>query len=96
VPRYKVQHRYSSGTYGPWEEGSEVTLDSVEDAEHVNRDSPGTLVEIDPQQAAAAKRARYEKEQAEREEAARAKAEAAKEEGKTETGKARGGSGRGR
>lgn len=60
MPRYQVQHRYKSNDYGPWEQGDQVTLDDPEDAAYVNRDSPGTLVEIDPEKQAAEKRARLE------------------------------------
>lgn len=56
MPRYEVQHRYKSNDYGPWEKGDQVTLDDPEDAAYVNRDSPGTLVEIDPEKQAAEKR----------------------------------------
>lgn len=60
MPRYQVQHRYKSNDFGPWEEGDQVTLDDAAEAEYVNRDSPGTLVEIDPEKQAAEKRARLE------------------------------------
>ena len=80
MPRYKVQHNYKSGTFGPWQEGDEVTLDSAEAAEHVNRDSPGTLEEIDPDKAAAEKRERFQRDQDEREQARSEKAAAAKAE----------------
>lgn len=56
MPRYQVQHNYRSNDYGPWIKGDEVTLDDPEDAAYVNRDSPGTLVEIDPEEQARAKR----------------------------------------
>lgn len=58
MPRYQVQHRYKSNDYGPWEQGDEITLDDPEDAAYVNRDSPGTLVEIDQEKQAAEKRER--------------------------------------
>jgi hypothetical protein len=74
MPRYKVAHRYRSGSFGPWEAGDEVTLDSEEAAGHVNRDSPGTLEKIDPEAAAAEKRAKFEADQAEREKERAAKA----------------------
>lgn len=64
MPRYEVQHRYKSNDFGPWEPGDQITLDDPEDAAYVNRDSPGTLKEIDPEEAAAAKRAKFEAEQA--------------------------------
>ncbi len=63
MPRYEVQHRYRSNDFGPWEKGDQITLDNPEDAAYVNRDSPDTLKEIDPDEAAAAKRARFEAEQ---------------------------------
>jgi len=44
--RYAVLHNYSSTDFGPWEKGSTIILDE-ESAEWVNRDSPGTLAEID-------------------------------------------------
>jgi len=44
--RYAVMHRYSSTNYGPWDEGTTIELDDVS-AGWVNRDSPGTLAEID-------------------------------------------------
>lgn len=48
MPRYKVGHAYASNhngrQFGPWEPGAEVEVDLV-DAEWVNRDSPGALVE---------------------------------------------------
>jgi hypothetical protein len=86
MPRYKVQHRYRSGAFGPWEEGDEVTLDSKADAAHVNRDSPGTLEEIDPDKAAAEKRQRFEHDQEEREKARAAKSVAPPAKGPTQTG----------
>lgn len=43
MPKYAVQWRYSSGSFGPWAEGEVIDL-SDEDAEIVNRDSPGVLV----------------------------------------------------
>lgn len=51
MPRYEVQHRYRSNNYGPWEKGDQITLDDPEDAIYVNRDSPGTLLEINPEDA---------------------------------------------
>ena len=49
MPRYVVQHRYSSVdsgvVIGPFAAGDEVELD-VERAEWVNRDSPGALVPV--------------------------------------------------
>lgn len=56
MPRYRVQHRYRSAGYGPWEAGDQITLDDPADAEFVNRDSPGTLVEVDQEAEAEAKR----------------------------------------
>ena len=44
--RYAVMHRYSSTDHGPWEEGTTIELDDAT-AIWVNRDSPGTLAEID-------------------------------------------------
>ncbi len=64
MPRYEVQHRYRSNDFGPWEKGDQITLDDPEEAAYVNRDSPGTLKEIDPEEAAAAKRAKFEADQA--------------------------------
>lgn len=64
MPRYEVQHRYKSNDFGPWEAGDQVTLDDPADADFVNRDSPGTLVEVDPEEQAAKKRAENEKRQA--------------------------------
>ncbi|HET8684783.1 MAG TPA: hypothetical protein VFM54_23360 [Micromonosporaceae bacterium] len=57
MPRYQVQHRYRSNDFGPWQAGDEVTLDNPDDAAYVNRDSPGTLVEVDPHEQADRKRA---------------------------------------
>ncbi|HEY9414188.1 MAG TPA: hypothetical protein VIQ30_05475 [Pseudonocardia sp.] len=64
MPRYEVQHNYKSNDFGPWVTGDQITLDNPEDAAFVNRDSPGTLVEIDPEEAAAKKRARLEQQTA--------------------------------
>lgn len=64
MPRYEVQHRYRSNDYGPWEPGDQITLDDPEDAAYVNRDSPGTLKEIDAEEAATRKREKFEAEQA--------------------------------
>lgn len=64
MPRYEVQHRYKSNDFGPWEQGDQITLDDPNDAAYVNRDSPGTLAEIDAEEAAAAKRAKFEQDQA--------------------------------
>jgi SAP domain len=47
VPRYAVLQDYGSGTYGPWERGTQVELDEHE-AEWVNRDSQGTLARVKP------------------------------------------------
>lgn len=47
MPRYAVMQRYASTDYGPWDEGSTIILDA-DQAEWVNRDSPGALAEIDP------------------------------------------------
>jgi hypothetical protein len=47
MPRYAVVHRYSSTDHGPWDEGTTIELDEAS-ADWVNRDSPGTLAEIDP------------------------------------------------
>lgn len=66
MPRYEVQHKYRSNDFGPWLKGDQITLDDPEEAAYVNRDSPGTLVEIDPEEAAAKKRAKFEAQQAER------------------------------
>lgn len=64
MPRYKVQHRYRSNDFGPWEAGDQITLDDPQDAEYVNRDSPGTLVEVDQDAEAAKKRERFAQQQA--------------------------------
>ena len=49
MPRYKVEHPYASGPahqrIGPWEPGQEMEL-SAEEADRVNRDSPGTLTPV--------------------------------------------------
>lgn len=45
MPRYAVLQNYGSGTYGPWEMGTQVELDEAE-AVWVNRDSPGTLAPV--------------------------------------------------
>lgn len=56
MPRYTVNHRYSSNhngrQFGPWEPGIEIELDEP-DAEWVNRDSPGTVELVRPKQAKA-------------------------------------------
>lgn len=44
--RYQVQHRYQGGGLGPWAPGQEVDLDPPV-AAWVNRDSPGTLAEVE-------------------------------------------------
>lgn len=49
MPRYAVLQNYGSGTYGPWEIGTQVELDEGE-AVWVNRDSPGTLARVKPGQ----------------------------------------------
>lgn len=64
MPRYEVQHRYRSNDFGPWVQGDQITLDDPEEAAYVNRDSPGTLLEIDPDEAAAKKRQKFEEQQA--------------------------------
>lgn len=63
MPRYEVQHRYRSNDFGPWDKGDQITLDNVADAAYVNRDSPGTLKEIDAEEAATRKREKFEAEQ---------------------------------
>ena len=55
MARYRVEHRYSSSSFGPWAEGDHVELDEHE-AAWVNHDSEGTLKLVDPQEQAAAKR----------------------------------------
>jgi hypothetical protein len=45
MPRYAVLQNYGSGTYGPWEMGTQVELDE-DQAVWVNRDSPGTLARV--------------------------------------------------
>jgi hypothetical protein len=47
MPRYEILHDYRSGRHGPWEQGAKIEL-TEEEAEWVNRDSVGTLVEIPP------------------------------------------------
>lgn len=78
MPRYRVEHRYSSSGGGPWIEGDHVEL-SEEEASWVNRDSEGTLKLVDPQEQArlkreaqeeSAQRQKAEKEAKERREAA--------------------------
>lgn len=46
MPEYTVQWNYKTGTVGPFTEGSTVIL-SVEEADQINRDSPGVLVEVE-------------------------------------------------
>lgn len=82
MPRYEVQHRYSSNDFGPWIKGDQITLDNVEDAEYVNRDSPGTLVEIDPEEAAAKKRDSFARQQEALEQRRAAKASGGRATGK--------------
>lgn len=65
MPRYQVQHRYRANELGPWQAGDEVEL-QADVAAHVNRDSPGTLVEVDPQEAANRKREKRERDEYER------------------------------
>jgi hypothetical protein len=57
MPRYRVEHRYGSNTFGPWVEGDHVEL-SEEEAEWVNHDSGGTLKMVNPDEQAEAKRER--------------------------------------
>jgi hypothetical protein len=57
MARYRVEHRYSSSTHGPWVEGDHVELDP-EEAEWVNHDSEGTLKLVNPQEQAEEKRER--------------------------------------
>lgn len=64
MPRFEVQHRYRSNDFGPWEKGDQITLDNEDDAAYVNRDSPGTLKEIDPEEEAGRKREKFEQQQA--------------------------------
>lgn len=59
MSRYQVNWDYKSGSHGPWEAGTYVELDPPQ-AEHVNRDSPGVLTEVDPEEQARAKRARQQ------------------------------------
>lgn len=73
MARYEVQHNYRSNDYGPYYKGAHVELQSDE-AAWVNKDSPGTLVEIDPEIQAREKRDRRKAETAKR--AAAKKAEA--------------------
>lgn len=50
MPDYTIRHRYHAyrdgQQYGPWVEGDRVQLAEA-DADWVNRDSPGALVEIE-------------------------------------------------
>ncbi|HEU4542205.1 MAG TPA: hypothetical protein VFR23_13840 [Jiangellaceae bacterium] len=68
MARYEVQHSYRSNDYGPFEKGTQIELDPAE-AEWINKDSPGTLVEVDPEEQAKAKRERRQAEVAKRAEA---------------------------
>lgn len=56
---YTVGHSYTARrdghTFGPWAEGDQVDL-TAEDAEWVNRDSPGTLTAAKREQAPVADR----------------------------------------
>lgn len=76
MARYEVQHSYRSNDYGPYERGTQVEMDPAE-ADWINRDSPGTLREIDPEAQAKAKR-----EAREAREKATAKSTPAKTQGK--------------
>lgn len=60
MPRYRVEHRYASSTYGPWVEGDHVEM-SADEAAWVNHDSEGTLKVVDPQEQARQKREAQEK-----------------------------------
>jgi hypothetical protein len=55
MARYEVAHNYRSNDYGPFEKGTQIELDPAE-ATWINRDSPGTLVEVDPDEQARVKR----------------------------------------
>lgn len=57
MPRYKINHRYSSGDHGPYEAGNEVEL-TEEEAAWLNHDSPGLLDEVDQGRQAREKRER--------------------------------------
>lgn len=57
MPRYRINHRYSSGDHGPYEEGNEVEL-TEEEAAWLNHDSPGLLNEVDQGKQAREKQAR--------------------------------------
>lgn len=57
MPRYKINHRYSSGDHGPYEAGNEVEL-TEEEAAWLNHDSPGLLSEVDQGKQARDKRER--------------------------------------
>lgn len=91
MARYHVDHRYSSGTFGPWIEGDHVEL-SPEEATWVNRDSEGTLSLVDPAEQARVKREAQEegsrRQQAERD--AKAAREAAAQTTETPAPKRRG------
>lgn len=45
--RYAVLQNYAGGDYGPWQQGTTVEL-LTDEAAWVNRDSAGTLAEIEP------------------------------------------------
>lgn len=53
MPRYQIQHKYSSGDFGPFEKGTEIEL-TEEDAEWLEHDSPGVtkLIDTDADRAA--------------------------------------------
>lgn len=65
MPRFQVQWRYKTDHLGPWTQGDEVEL-QPDVAELVNRDSPGVLVEVNPEEAAARKRAKREQDEYDR------------------------------
>lgn len=65
MARYEVQHAYRSNDYGPFEKGTQIELDPAE-AGWINKDSPGTLAEVDPEVQAKAKRERRQAEIAKR------------------------------
>lgn len=65
MPRFQVQWKYRANELGPWVEGDEIEL-QADVAEHVNRDSPGVLVEVDPNEAANRKRAKREQDEYDR------------------------------
>ncbi len=46
MPRYRINHRYNSGDFGPYAEGTEVEL-TEEEAAWLDHDSPGVVILVD-------------------------------------------------